>query len=639
MNALRPSDIDSFARLRIDTALLAEAQVRFVNDREGRDLLGINGQAGDFNGIEFPYMDPHTGFRVTSRVRLDHPPLRPDGTPDGKYRSGYGDNRHLYFAPGAGPLLTDVKVPVVFVEAEKSSLALTAAAARHGLPLLVVATGGDWGWRGRIGKVIDPSGARVDEKGPLLDLSRITLSGRTAIIMFDANAATNPQVQGARRAFAKVLTARGASVRIADVPVENGINGPDDFVGRHGDDALFALLDGSVPYDFVRNAAGRILANDLDNIRLALAKLGMSVEYDAFAQQVLIAGRPADDLAVDGLWVRIVDSFSFRPSKETLRTVIVVDAQNGARHPVREYLDLLKWDGIQRLDNWLVTHGGAPLSPYVQAVGALPLIAAVRRVREPGVKFDELLVLESAQGTQKSTALRTLCPEEAWFSDDLPLGVDSKLVIERTAGKWIIEAAEMHGNRGKEAEQLKAFLSRQVDGPVRLAYGRLPTTVPRQFVMVGTTNSHLAYLKDATGARRFWPVKVERFDVAALEHDRDQLWAEAAEREAQGESIRLASHLWVTASEHQEQRRASDPWEDTLEHLLGNDEPRVAVSQIWAALGVEACWRDNRHADRVAAILQRHGFVARQRLRASEGASATWHWVRAPSDPSDTPSE
>ena len=114
---------------------------------------------------------------------------------------------------------------------------------------------------------------------------------------------------------------------------------------------------------------------------------------------------------------------------------------------------------------------------YMSAVGALPLIAAVRRVRQPGAKFDELLILESSQGKLKSTALQTLCPSPSWFSDDLPLGVDSKQVIERTAGKWILEASELHGNRGKEAEQLKHL--RQSDGPVRLAYAHLPVSVPR----------------------------------------------------------------------------------------------------------------------------------------------------------------
>jgi predicted P-loop ATPase len=264
----------------------------------------------------------------------------------------------------------------------------------------------------------------------------------------------------------------------------------------------------------------------------------------------------------------------------------------------------------------------------------LPLIAAVRRVRQPGCKFDELLVLESAQGRFKSSALRVLCPDESWFSDDLPLGVDSKLVIERTSGCWLLEAAELHGHRGKEAEAVKAFLSRQTDGPVRLAYGRLPVTVPRQFVIIGTTNSSAEYLKDATGARRFWPVAVSGFDVAALGRDRDQLWAEAAAREAAGESIRLRSALWAAAGIEQEDRRAVDPWEPVLEPLLvGNGLTRVEhvqVSAIWDLLKLEANCRDNRHAGRVAVILQQYGFT-KKRKRRIDGKPETC-WVRPGED-------
>ena len=71
--------------------------VRRVSDREARDLLSLNGKPGDMSGLEFPYIDPHTGRRVTSRIRRDHPPLRADGSPDGKYCAAYGDRRHLYF--------------------------------------------------------------------------------------------------------------------------------------------------------------------------------------------------------------------------------------------------------------------------------------------------------------------------------------------------------------------------------------------------------------------------------------------------------------------------------------------------------------------------------------------------------------
>ncbi len=276
----------------------------------------------------------------------------------------------------------------------------------------------------------------------------------------------------------------------------------------------------SSPSDFKRDDRGAIVAGNLDNIRLGLARLGVRPVFDAFSRHVRIDGRPIEDSDVDGLWVRFSDAFGWRPSRENLRTILITEAQTAIVHPVREYLDGLSWDGRRRLDTWLARYGGAEDTPYVRAVSELP---AARRARTPGTKFDELLILESQQGTGKSTGLRALCPNDDWFSDDLPLGVDSKQTIERTTGRWIIEAAELHGNRGREAEQLKAFLSRQVDGPVRLAYGRMPTTVPRQFILIGTTNSRLAYLKDSTGARRFWPVPIERFDVEALARDRDQL--------------------------------------------------------------------------------------------------------------------
>jgi predicted P-loop ATPase len=204
------------------------------------------------------------------------------------------------------------------------------------------------------------------------------------------------------------------------------------------------------------------------------------------------------------------------------------------------------------------------------------------------------------------------------FSEDLPLGVGSKETIERTRGKWIIEASEIRGLRDREVEQLKHFLSRQVDGPVRLAYARLSAEVPRQFVLIGTTNM-TGYLRDQTGGRRFWPVQTQQFDVEAIRRDRDQLWAEAASREAYGESIRLDPKYWKAAGREQEARRVDDPWEAILEPLFENPDiwessvgmttQYVRSSAIWEALGVKADARNNHHAARVAAIAQRFGFT------------------------------
>ena len=192
-------------------------------------------------------------------------------------------------------------------------------------------------------------------------------------------------------------------------------------------------------------------------------------------------------------------------------------------HPVKDYLASLTWDGTPRLDTWLINYAGATDTPSVPAVGRLALIAAVRRVRSPGCKFDELLVLESpTQGTDKSTAIETIAMREGWFTDCLPLNADPKVAIEQTRGIWIAEAGELSGMRKADIDKLKNFLSRKRDRG-RLAYGHLTSDVPRQFIAIGTTNNR-EYLKDQTGNRRFWPIAIERFDVARLRADRDQLW-------------------------------------------------------------------------------------------------------------------
>ncbi len=628
MSTLTPQDVACHGALGIDADLLHQARVQRVTDREARDLLSINGKSGDYSGLTYPYPDPRTGRTTTHRVRLDDP--EPDGK---KYRAPFGDHRHLYFPPGVRDLLSDVSVPVVLVEAEKSALAITAAATRAHRRVLPIALGGCWNFRGRIGKTTTARGTRVDETGPLPDFHLITWADRASTILFDAR--PNDSVRAARQQLARVLRPWGASVQHAHLPDDDPrVNGPDDLIRWQGDAALWAVLDRVLPEDFVRfphgPRAGQIVATSLDNIRIALSRLRVVVTFDQFQREVLLHEAPLDDVALDRLWIACDDLFHFRPPKEVLRTVLVDEAHHRLVHPVRRYLDALTWDGTARLDTWLSAYGGAVPSDYVHAVGALVLIAAVRRVRQPGAKFDELLILESPQGTMKSSALRALCADERWFSDDLPLGVDSQLVIERTGGRWIIEAAELYGNRGREAEQLKAFLSRQADGPVRLAYGRLPVTVRRQFIIIGTTNSRLGYLKDTTGARRFWPVALKGFDVAAIARDRDQLWAEAAAREAAGASIRLAPELWAEAGLHQDDRRAIDPWESILEPLLEGDGlvavEHVTVEAIWQTLKLEANHRDNRHGDRVAAILQRYGFTRKDRVRID--GKPTRRWLR-----------
>lgn len=205
---------------------------------------------------------------------------------------------------------------------------------------------------------------------------------------------------------------------------------------------------------------------------------------------------------------------------------------------VREYLDALTWDGQPRIDRWLIEYAGVEDSAYIRAVSRAALVAAVRRARHPGCRVDEMLVIQGPQGTEKSSALRVLAIEDAWFTDDLPISGSSQAIIEATAGKWIVELSELNGMGAGDVAALKALLSAREDVPKRQAYQRVAERVPRAFMIVGTTSAS-EYLADTTGNRRFWPVRIERFDVARLRADRDQLWAEAAAAEASGEQVRV----------------------------------------------------------------------------------------------------
>ena len=196
--------------------------------------------------------------------------------------------------------------------------------------------------------------------------------------------------------------------------------------------------------------------------------------------------------------------------------------------------------------------------------------------------------------------------QEDWFADDLPLNVEGKRVIETLRGRWIVEAAELSGMRKADVEHLKALLSRRIDR-ARMAWGRLPIEVPRQCIIVGTTNKS-EYLRDTTGNRRFWPVLIVQFDLAALRRDRDQLWAEAAAREAKGESIRLARELWPEAGEgaaaapcrRSVRRGARRPSRDI--------EGKIKAGDVWEILNLHGAQLTQDAYARAAEAMKRIGW-------------------------------
>jgi predicted P-loop ATPase len=288
--------------------------------------------------------------------------------------------------------------------------------------------------------------------------------------------------------------------------------------------------------------------------------------------------------------------------------------QEARFHPVREYLMALEWDRRPRVDRWLSDYLGAADDPYTVAVARRFLIGCVARVLRPGCKLDTLPILEGSQGIGKSSTFKIL--GEPWFSDEIA-DLNSKDAAMQMRGVWLIELPELDALSAKEASAIKAFLSRSNDR-YRPPYGRAVIEVPRQCVFAGSTNVD-AYLKDSTGGRRFWPVKVKRADLRRLADDRDQLWAEALALYQGGEKWWLDTReLENAAAEQQFDRYIGDPWTERVQAFLGTRSSVSIADILDGCLFIDTGRQTRAEQMRVSGILTAHGW-RRRRVRTSAG--------------------
>ena len=253
-----------------------------------------------------------------------------------------------------------------------------------------------------------------------------------------------------------------------------------------------------------------------------------------------------------------------------------IAASRRAYHPIKDYLNgLPAWDGVERVDTLLTDYLGAADTPYVHAVTRKTLIAAAARVFNPGIKFDTVLILNGPQGTGKSTLFAKLAGD--WFSDALTLtDMRDKTGAEKLQGYWIIELGELAGMHKMDVESVKGFLSR-TDDKFRPSYGRVVENHPRQCIIVGTTNAEQGFLRDATGNRRFWPVRVTgesnkkawRMTPETIQ----QVWAETLTYYKAGEQLHLTGDLAEQAQQHQDAAIETDDRIGLVEEYLSTDLP------------------------------------------------------------------
>ncbi len=383
------------------------------------------------------------------------------------------------------------------------------------------------------------------------------------------------------------------------------------------------------------NSRGTPLEKTIGAVIQIGTESGISFSYDLFRDQFRVGDHALQqrigesiENAILVLRTAVIKRFDFEPKADTIKAAVYRVCLSHSFNPVRDYLDGLKWDGTARLDSWLSTYLSAADDPLNRAIGRKALVAAVRRVRQPGAKFDQVLVLEGLQGSGKSSAIKILAGD--FFSDAEIIGKHGREVQELCGGVWLYEISELAGLSKSDVEHVKGFASRTHD-KARPAYGYASVERGRTCVFIGTCNRD-DYLIDDTGNRRFWPVATGKIDLTALSRDRDQLWAEAARAEAEGEALIIEPELWGTAAERADARLATDPWQDILSvaELLpsaagsvvrADREIRVASEFLLSGvLGFARAQVRSTDAKRLAMVMKRLGWTGPKVMRIGEKA-------------------
>ncbi len=335
-------------------------------------------------------------------------------------------------------------------------------------------------------------------------------------------------------------------------------------------------------------------------------------------------GKPVDDDEIFMIKRYLLDNQGIDFQRNVLQEAIRSVALYNQFHPVKEYLESLRWDGVKRIGSWLIDYMGVEDNLYTRSVSKKFLLAAVTRIFEPGHKFDTMLVLEGQiQGEGKSTSLNAL--SQGWFIDNISDFTNKDTLLACHNGVWIAECSELDFMSKTEITAQKAFNSRQIDS-FRAPYDRFVKDYPRQFVMVGTTNQ-FQYLRDETGNRRYWSVRTHKINQPKLKTDSDQLWAEAlALYRARTDVVYMTEAEEIKLERSAQEKRVQiDSWEETISDWI-NYEPQDSDKEkkIWEAkaytysilweyaLGRNPGNFPRQEQNRIGAIMRKLGYEYKQ---------------------------
>lgn len=351
-------------------------------------------------------------------------------------------------------------------------------------------------------------------------------------------------------------------------------------------DLLFIIIKGEKVYPQNTENMCRILRHHNAFIH--------TLQYDKFKNMLEIkengSFRNLEDHDIINIQTTISILFPMfaKVGKEMINDAVMKVSKENTIDSAIDYIKAIKWDGTERLSQWLHKTYNTADDDYHKSVGSNWMKGLIKRLIHPGCKFDYVLVLEGEQGIKKSTSLAIIgnvYPDQPSWHVETTMSTDNKDFFMQFQGKAIIEFSEGETLSRTEVKRMKAIITTQSD-KYRPAYGRLSVDFPRRCVFAMTTNQ-TEYLKDETGNRRWLPVAcIGNANIEWLQENRDQLFAEAYHR-----VVSLRESTWEFPQEEmiaaQSARRVHNPNEDLVAHWYFNelkDEDReagITIHQVY----------------------------------------------------------
>lgn len=333
-----------------------------------------------------------------------------------------------------------------------------------------------------------------------------------------------------------------------------------------------------------------------------------------------IKPRSITDTDYDRIY-RYFEQYGFTNQKK-IESALRIVAEDNKYEPLREYFLSRegKHDGKSRVETLFIDILGAPDTSYIRETTKLFLLAIVSRTFYPGIKYDYCPILFGGQGIGKSKICEFILPDEDYFTNDLPTNAlrDSRSFMEKTQGKSVIEIAELTTFNKSDLEEIKQCITTQIDRG-RPAYTKTVHEIKRRCVFIGTTNK-TEFLRDATGNRRFLPIRCDRepntvhpllFSRDFAEY-RDQLWSEtlAIFREREKDlSLVLPGYVMDEAKLAQGDALEVDDWSECIDsYIYGQLIPkairgksakdRISIDTTSMSIYINALGGDARNFDR-----------------------------------------